>query len=596
MFGLTQPLLEPKLFVAEDGCFLGDFSHTSCVSASATHSGEVYQMFNIHLKQGSMVSMNAVVKPQTPAIMEGVKIPPLYLPERCILGANSSYNHNTSASVHDLIEKHGVTISIFGDQKFRHRAGDELMALPTYSHQWRAAYHFLWPLIILPGLLFLFLLSFLPYVSIIETLSRKLGPEVTMTLTVPLYAIYAIGVLCQLVIVKWIVMQRFTTGVHEVYSVHFLRRLAYSHSLQFASLFVLDMMRGTQIVTYVFKVLGARIGQRVLLDTLTIAEPDLCEIQDGCCVNSSTLLFSHCLERGRFLQAPLRILNGSSIGSHCVLLLGTTLGEYTNLEHSSATSMRLSLPGNGCYYGVPARLQQGPHMRTDDPENANDTLNRAFRDPEKIDPEVRMSKSVTFLSSPGSFEAQEPTPYRSQYKGPKLHYDTADSLSQPRSDMGCDALLAVFSAICGKAQTPYKYINESFLDENRYWSEQFSAKLERLPNIPAETKARLLLLGRPDASEQELDTLVAEVSSSAFCGSLSLDSPISGVALTESAEHRRQLSLRVKCMMGQHIEDTKDPPDFHKSYGVIGLKVLRKIEVDWMLWLNFLGTVSDGER
>ena len=358
LFALTEPIIEPGLLIIEDGCFIGDFSHISNSSAVSSRNGGAHRASQVYLEEGSLVGMNAVIRAIASTEDSSNPNPThLRLPRKCIIGANSTLDQDTAQSMEQFVKADGRGVSIFGRHTFKQEASDS-PALPVWSQWWSILYNVIWPVVILPVLLSWFILSLLPSLLSTTYFHHKYGPRITMALTGPLYTVYAVCVLSQLIIGKWILVSKLTQKGYKIDSVYFLRRLAYAHCVEFAALFCLDVMKGTPFLPMVYNFLGARIGSRVHLDTLAITEPDLCEIQDDCSISSSAVVFGHSLDRGLFSQAQLKICAGSTMDNHSLLLLGTTLGNFTHLEHSSATLMHSVIAGSSTYAGVPPQVQQ----------------------------------------------------------------------------------------------------------------------------------------------------------------------------------------------------------------------------------------------
>lgn len=639
LFALTEPIVEPGLLIIEDSSFIGDFSHISNFSAVSSSNGGAHRASLVHLEEGSLVGMNAVVQPYSnPDDTSNKSLTPLRLPRKCIIGANSTLDQNISLYMEQSVNTDGRGVSLFGRHTFKQGASDS-PALPAWSQWWSVLYTAIWPAVILPTLLSWFILSLLPSVVLTTYLYQHYGSKITMALTGPLYIVYAVCVLSQLIIGKWILASRFTQKVYKIDSIYFLRRLAYAHCLDFAALFCLDIMKGTPILPIVFNVLGARIGSRVHLDTLAITEPDLCEIQNDCSISSSAVLFGHSLDRGLFSQAPLTIGRGSSIDNHALLLLGTALGNFTHLEHSSATLMHSVIQGSCKYAGLPPQIRQssaalaGAYQtwKTRTETATKDASPMAVNELQSIPQTLPMliASTTSSIDSPstmtgsadsrtssqtdlassntpsdGTVERNAHTPYqlreetekqplfKTQYKGPRPEYRSPESLDQPKNDNNIPSLIDVFSAARDKAQTSLKAIDLALTEEINYWQIQFSVRLNGLQGITPEIKEALLNLGRPAASEKDLEALVTETRKLPGSGDTTI-SKVQDATLTDWAEHRQQLSQRAERMRNPqpYADHSIYAGNIEKTYSIVALDLLCQGEVDWMIWQSFAWVV-----
>ena len=636
LFALTEPIVEPGLLIIEDGCFIGDFSHISSFSAISSSNGGAHRASLVHLEEGSLVGMNAVVQANVNTDdTSNQNSTRLRLPRKCIVGANSTLDQKIAQSMEQSVNADGRGISFFGRHTFKQEASDS-PALPAWSQWWSILYNAIWPVFILPALLSWFILSLLPSLLLTTYLYHKCGPRVTMALTGPLYTVYAVCVLSQLIIGKWILVSKLTQKVYNIDSVYFLRRLAYAQCLDFAALFCLGVMKGTSFLPMVYNLLGARIGSRVHLDTLAITEPDLCEIQDNCSISSSAVLFGHSLDRGLFSQAPLKIGTGSTMDNHSLLLLGTTLGSFTHLQHSSATLMHSVIAGSSTYAGVPPQVQQSSAALADEYRAWKNRTAATTEVVHNLQPATQMSpllltSTASSVDSPSSTmcsvdsridsqsdltsdtlsddaaensaqatylqrrEVEKQPMFKSQYKGTRPEYRNPETLDQPKSNNNIPALIDVFSATRDKAHTSLKAIGLAFEEEVNFWQEQFSAKLTELHDVTPEVKDTLIDLGRHNASTEDLETLVTDVRNLPGSGDSTFPKA-QDATLTDWAEHRQQLSVRAERMRTPkpYTDHSAYADKIQKTYSIVALDLFCQGEVDWMLWQSFSWVVRPG--
>lgn len=142
------------------------------------------------------------------------------------------------------VKADGRGVAIFGQHTFKLEASDS-SALPAWCWWWTVLYNIVWPIFILPTLLSWFILSMIPSLALTIFIYNRWDYGTTMLLKGPLYLVYAGGTLLQLFVGKWILVSRFKEKSYKINSLYFLRRLAYTHCLDFAALFLLDTLKGT---------------------------------------------------------------------------------------------------------------------------------------------------------------------------------------------------------------------------------------------------------------------------------------------------------------------------------------------------------------
>lgn len=118
----------------------------------------------------------------------------------------------------------------------------------------------------------------------------------------------------------------------SICSVDFIKWWALYKMQEISSKVLAVHLRGTIFLKYWFKMLGARIGSAVLLDTIDITDPSLVSIGDKVVIAEGVLLQSHEVKNGRVSFFPIRIGKGSSIGPYAVLQKGSVIGEGIEVQ------------------------------------------------------------------------------------------------------------------------------------------------------------------------------------------------------------------------------------------------------------------------
>lgn len=113
----------------------------------------------------------------------------------------------------------------------------------------------------------------------------------------------------------------------SIWSTDFVRWWALYKAQEVSSRVLANHLRGTIFLNYWFKMLGARIGSSVLLDTVDITDPSLVLIGDGAVIAEGALIQSHEVKNGILSSLPIRIGRDSSVGPSAVIQKGSVLGE-----------------------------------------------------------------------------------------------------------------------------------------------------------------------------------------------------------------------------------------------------------------------------
>lgn len=124
-----------------------------------------------------------------------------------------------------------------------------------------------------------------------------------------------------------------------IWSIDFVKWWALYKAQETSSKVLAEHLRGTVFLKYWYKMLGAKIGSWVLLDTVGITDPSLVSIGDGAVIAEGALIQSHEVKNGVLSFLPIRIGRNCSIGPYAIIQKGSVLGEeleVTALQKSGA--------------------------------------------------------------------------------------------------------------------------------------------------------------------------------------------------------------------------------------------------------------------
>ncbi|KAK7262556.1 hypothetical protein RJT34_30130 [Clitoria ternatea] len=122
------------------------------------------------------------------------------------------------------------------------------------------------------------------------------------------------------------------TSEISIYSMDFVKWWALYKTQEISSKVLAIHLRGTVFLKYWFKMLGARIGSSVLLDTVDITDPSLVSIGDEVVIAEGVLVQSHEVKNGILSIHPIRIGKCSSIGPYAVIQKGSVIGEGVEVQ------------------------------------------------------------------------------------------------------------------------------------------------------------------------------------------------------------------------------------------------------------------------
>jgi non-ribosomal peptide synthetase-like protein len=156
---------------------------------------------------------------------------------------------------------------------------------------------------------------------------------------------------------KWLLIGRYAPRQRPLWSTFVWRtELLTALHENLADAFLVDMLCGTPWVCWFFRLLGARIGRRVFLDTTCLTEFDLICIGDDAVVNAAATLQTHLFEDRVMKMSAIDVGARCSVGTASVVLYDTRMSDGSSLGDLSLLMKGESLPPATRWQGSPARL------------------------------------------------------------------------------------------------------------------------------------------------------------------------------------------------------------------------------------------------
>lgn len=144
-------------------------------------------------------------------------------------------------------------------------------------------------------------------------------------------------------------------GRHSVYSWPAIRWALSNSAVLVLRWLGLEMLRCTPWMNLYLRLMGARIGNRVIVNSTYLYDLDLLEIGDGAVIGGDALIMAHTMEEGRLTLSPVRIGAGVTIGQSAVVLGGSEIGDGATIGAMALVPRNARVPANERWAGVPAR-------------------------------------------------------------------------------------------------------------------------------------------------------------------------------------------------------------------------------------------------
>jgi non-ribosomal peptide synthetase-like protein len=125
-----------------------------------------------------------------------------------------------------------------------------------------------------------------------------------------------------------------------------------------AAPFLINALTGTPFIAWYLRLLGARIGRRVYIETSDFSEFDLARVGDEAELNADCTIQTHLFEDRVMKMSVVDIGSRCSVGAGSLVLYDTCMDAGSTLGPLSLLMKGEVLPVNTAWSGIPARAHE----------------------------------------------------------------------------------------------------------------------------------------------------------------------------------------------------------------------------------------------
>jgi non-ribosomal peptide synthetase-like protein len=170
------------------------------------------------------------------------------------------------------------------------------------------------------------------------------------------YFVSGLAMLLLVPIVRWLTFATGTpVGRFPYFSMGAWRWASYNALTLLVRFAFINWVRVTPFLPLYHRLMGARIGARVQINTAVVADQNLITIGDDTLIGGDVTLVAHSAERGRLITAPVTIGRGVTVGLMAVIMPGCTIGDGAVISAGAVLSKYARVGPGEVWAGVPAR-------------------------------------------------------------------------------------------------------------------------------------------------------------------------------------------------------------------------------------------------
>jgi non-ribosomal peptide synthetase-like protein len=197
-------------------------------------------------------------------------------------------------------------------------------------------------------------------IYLVEDNIDDIGDDLPLDELLALLPIWSIGIgllACALVICcKWLLVGRYKSQSLPLWNSYVWRsEMITGLNENIAAPWLTDYLLGTPFLAWYWRCLGARIGQRVFIDSFDVTEFDLVCIDDRAALNDGCGIQTHLFEDRVMKMSHVHIGRECVVGHSSIVLYGTHLEPGAQLHSLSLLMKGETLPTSTHWQGIPAQ-------------------------------------------------------------------------------------------------------------------------------------------------------------------------------------------------------------------------------------------------
>ena len=131
----------------------------------------------------------------------------------------------------------------------------------------------------------------------------------------------------------------------------------------------IDFILLTPFANILLRLLGAKLGKNVQINSKYVFDATLLEIGDNTVIGGGCIIIGHVVERGILKLKKVKIGKNVTIGSHATIMPGCEIGDNAIIGASAVLLKNTKVEPRAVYFGVPAEPIR-PHIHKEENNHA----------------------------------------------------------------------------------------------------------------------------------------------------------------------------------------------------------------------------------
>lgn len=167
--------------------------------------------------------------------------------------------------------------------------------------------------------------------------------------------------------VRTVLRLRLKEGNYPIFSWGALKWAFISSLYLMINFTFIDFILLTPFANLLQRLLGAKLGKNVQINSKFVFDATLLEIGDNTVVGGGAIIIGHVVERGKLKLRQVKIGKNVTLGSHCTVMPGCEIGDNAIIGAGAVLLKNTKVEPRAVYYGVPAEPIR-PHLHKEETE------------------------------------------------------------------------------------------------------------------------------------------------------------------------------------------------------------------------------------
>ncbi|HBQ21086.1 MAG: hypothetical protein A2Z91_09565 [Deltaproteobacteria bacterium GWA2_38_16] len=181
---------------------------------------------------------------------------------------------------------------------------------------------------------------------------RLLGMSIVLAAGFFLYAMVVIFVVA---FICFIFRLKIKEGRYYIYSTNAIKWANYNSLILIVRYTCINFLRVTPFITLFHRMMGAKMGRNVQINTAVIGDSCFLEVGDNSIIGGDVTLVAHVAEHDTLVIKKVKIGKNVTLGIMSIIMPGVEIGDHVMIAANSVLKKDTKVPSHTVWGGIPAK-------------------------------------------------------------------------------------------------------------------------------------------------------------------------------------------------------------------------------------------------